>query len=181
MKKIVVLLADGFEESEMIVPVDVLRRAQFQVDLMSIDSLEVVSSHGLKIIADKTFSEEGNYDALFIPGGQPGTNNLVADERVLKLIQRFTLENKIVAAICAAPLVLAKAGVLQAKKVTSYPMKDSASLFKMANYADEDLVVDGKLITGRGVGVVFPFAYALAKSLDADVDGLKRIMVYPSK
>jgi 4-methyl-5(b-hydroxyethyl)-thiazole monophosphate biosynthesis len=179
MKKILVLLANGFEEGEMIVPVDVLRRAQFKVDLMSIGDLEVTSSHGLKVIADKSFSVDYGYDAIFLPGGQPGTNNLMADQRVLDLLRVYTKESKIVAAICAAPTVLAKAGILEGKKVTSYPMKDAPLIFNMANYKEEDVVIDGNLITGRGVGVVFPFAYALAQALGADTDTLKSIMVYP--
>jgi 4-methyl-5(b-hydroxyethyl)-thiazole monophosphate biosynthesis len=179
MKKILVLLANGFEESEMIVPVDVLRRAQFKVDLMSIGDLEVTSSHGLKVTADIKFSNDLSYDAIFLPGGQPGTSNLMADDRVLDLLRSYTYDSKIISAICAAPSVLAKAGILDGKKVTSYPMKDALVIFDMADYRDQDVVIDGRLITGRGVGVVFPFAYALGQALGADVDALKGIMVYP--
>ncbi len=178
MKKILVLLAEGFEESEMIVPVDVLRRAQFQVDLMSIGAKEVVSSHGIHVIADKTFMDDDGYDALFLPGGQPGTRNLMADERVLALVRRFDQAGKIVSAICAAPSVLAKAGILKGKNMTSYPMNDLETIFAMAHYKTEEVVIDGKLITSRGVGTVLPFAYALAYALGADTDGLKRTMVY---
>ncbi len=103
----------------------------------------------------------------------------MADQRVLDLLRVYTKESKIVAAICAAPTVLAKAGILEGKKVTSYPMKDAPLIFNMANYKEEDVVIDGNLITGRGVGVVFPFAYALAQALGADTDTLKSIMVYP--
>lgn len=179
MKKILVLLANGFEESEMIVPVDVLRRSQFKVDLMSIGDLEVTSSHGLKVIADIKFSNDLSYDAIFLPGGQPGTSNLMADDRVLDLLRSYTYDSKIISAICAAPSVLAKAGILDGKKVTSYPMKDASVIFSMADYKDEDVVIDGRLITGKGVGVVFPFAYALAHALGADSEALKGIMVYP--
>lgn len=181
MKKILVLLADGFEESEMIVPVDVLRRAQFQVDLMSIGSKEVVSSHGIKITADQTFSDSGDYDALFLPGGQPGTRNLMADERVLAMIRRFDQEGKIVSAICAGPTVLAKAGILKGRQVTSYPINDIDTVFAMAHYQTEEVVIDGKLITSRGVGTVFPFAYALAHALGADSEALKRVMIYNAR
>jgi len=178
MKKILVLLAEGFEESEMIVPVDVLRRAQFQVDLMSIGSLDVVSSHGIRIRADMLFGENFEYDALFLPGGQPGTRNLMADERVLSLIRRFAQENKIVSAICAAPSVLAKAGILKGKNVTSYPMNDLETIFAMSHYKLDDVVIDGKLITSRGVGTVMSFAFALASALGANTDELKKVMVY---
>ena len=181
MKKILVLLAEGFEESEMIVPVDVLRRAQFQVDLMSIGPKEVVSSHGIKMIADKTFVDDDSYDALFLPGGQPGTRNLLADERVLALIRRYDQEGKIVSAICAAPTVLAKAGILKGRSVTSYPLSDVETLFAMAHYKLDDVVIDGKLITSRGVGTAYPFAYALAHALGADADALKRVMVYTGR
>lgn len=178
MKKILVLVAEGFEESEMIVPVDVLRRAQFQVDVMSIGNREVTSSHGIKLIADKTFSDDGDYDALFLPGGQPGSRNLAADERVLAMIRRFDQSGKIVSAICAGPTVLAKAGILKGKNVTSYPIADLETVFAMAHYKTDDVVIDGTLITSRGVGTVLPFAYALAHALGADADALKRAMVY---
>jgi protein deglycase len=181
LKKILVLLADGFEESEMIVPVDVLRRAQFQVDLMSITTRDVISSHGIKITADRTFVDDSSYDALFLPGGQPGTRNLMADDRVLTLIRRYDQEGKIISAICAAPAVLAKAGILKGKNVTSYPLEDLETIFAMAHYHLDEVVIDGRLITSRGVGTVFPFAYALAHALGANSDSLKRVMVYSAR
>lgn len=181
MKRIVVLVAEGFEESELIVPVDVLRRAHFQVILMSLNALEVVSAHGIKIIADQLWEDDVAADAIFLPGGDPGTSNLLADERVMTLIRRFEHEGKIISALCAAPSVLAKAGILKDKNVTSYPIDHIETIFAMAHYQIADIVIDGQLITGRGVGKAFPFAYALASALGADVDRLKQIMVYSGK
>ena len=181
MKKIVMLVADGFEESELIVPFDVLRRAQFQVVLMSLKAQEVISAHGIKIITDQLWADDVEADAIFLPGGDLGTRNLLADERVMALIRRFEHEGKIISALCAAPSVLAKAGILKDKNVTSYPIDHADTIFAMAHYQIADVVIDGQLITGRGVGKAFSFAYALASALGADVDRLKQIMVYSDK
>ena len=181
MKKILVLLANGFEEGEMTIPVDVLRRAHFQVDLMSIGSLEVTSSHGIKVIADRLWNEDTSYDALLLPGGSPGTAHLTEDERVLALVRRYDHDEKYIFAICAAPSVLAKAGILKGRHVTSYPLENLETIFAMAHYHLEDVVIDQKLITSRGVGTAFQFAYAVANALGADVSALKRIMMYNGK
>ena len=178
MKKILVLLANGFEEGEMIIPVDVLRRARFQVDLMSIGSQEVISSHGIKVAADRLWNEDTSYDAILLPGGSPGTAHLLEDERVLALIRRYDHDEKHIFAICAAPSVLAKAGILKGRHVTSYPLENLDTIFTMAHYHLDDVVIDQKLITSRGVGTAFQFAYACANALGADVSTLKRIMMY---
>ncbi len=181
MKKILVLLAEGFEEGEMTIPVDVLRRAHFQVDLMSIGFLEVISSHGIKVTADRLWDEDSSYDALLLPGGSPGTAHLLQDERVLALVRHYDHEDKYIFAICAAPSVLAKAGILKGRRVTSYPLENLETIFAMAHYLLDDVVIDKKLITSRGVGTAFQFAYACANALGADVSSLKRIMMYNGK
>lgn len=112
MKKIAILCKDGFEEIEALTPVDVLRRANVHVDLVGMDDLKVTSSHQITIQMDCVFNDQiKEYDGIVIPGGLPGATNLRDDARVIEIVQQFNLEHKLIAAICAGPIVLAKAGV----------------------------------------------------------------------
>ena len=116
MKKIAVLCKDGFEEIEALTPVDVLRRANVHVDLVGMDDLKVTSSHQITIQMDCVFNDQiKEYDGIVIPGGLPGATNLRDDARVIEIVQQFNLEHKLIAAICAGPIVLAKAGILKDK------------------------------------------------------------------
>ena len=110
MKKIAVLCKDGFEEIEALTPVDVLRRANVHVDLVGMDDLKVTSSHQITIQMDCVFNDQiKEYDGIVIPGGLPGATNLRDDARVIEIVQQFNREHKLIAAICAGPIVLAKA------------------------------------------------------------------------
>ena len=116
MKKIAVLCKDGFEEIEALTPVDVLRRANVHVDLVGMDDLKVTSSHQITIQMDCVFNDQiKEYDGIVIPGGLPGATNLRDDARVIEIVQQFNQEHKLIAAICAGPIVLAKAGILKDK------------------------------------------------------------------
>ena len=107
MKKIAVLCKDGFEEIEALTPVDVLRRANVHVDLVGMDDLKVTSSHQITIQMDCVFNDQiKEYDGIVIPGGLPGATNLRDDARVIEIVQQFNLEHKLIAAICAGPIVL---------------------------------------------------------------------------
>ena len=121
MKKIFIHLADGFEEVEAITPVDVLRRAGCEVVIVSVTGKkEVRGAHGITVLADRLF-EESDYehaDMILLPGGQPGSDNLNRHEGLKKQIIVFHEQDKMIAAICAAPLVLGSAGVLKGKKAT---------------------------------------------------------------
>jgi 4-methyl-5(b-hydroxyethyl)-thiazole monophosphate biosynthesis len=180
MKRVICLLADGFEETEAIATIDVLRRAGCTVDLVSMNaSRTVVGSHRITLMADRTWNADlRDYDLLFLPGGQPGTDNLAADPRVLGMVREFHHAGKFVTAICAAPAVLAKAGILEDKNVTSYPTDNQNEIFKGARYKEDLVVQDGKIITSRGVGTVFHFAYALVDALELNSEPLKKAMLY---
>lgn len=180
MKRVICLLADGFEETEAIATIDVLRRAGCTVDLVSMnESRTVVGSHKITLTADRTWNSNlRDYDLLFLPGGQPGTNNLAADPRVLGMVREFYTTGKWVTAICAAPMVLAKAGILFDKNVTSYPTENQADIFRDAHYLEDLVVKDGKIITSRGVGTVFHFAYALVDALGLKSEPLKKAMLF---
>ena len=177
MVKILVLLADGFEESEAIIPIDVWRRAGFEVITMALHDKRVMSSHHIPIIADVTFDPELEFDVLFLPGGGVGTENLRNDPRVIDLIIRAQEAHAWLTAICAAPTVYGSAGVLHNKWVTSHPsVKDSEAL-QGAFYREDPVVIDGKIITSRGVGTALPFAFAVAAKFGVDVNALKKAMV----
>ncbi len=180
MQRVICLLADGFEETEAVATIDVLRRAGCAVDLVSMnDSCIVTGSHNIMLTADRTWDPHLlEYDLLFLPGGQPGSNHLAADPRVLGIVHEFYSQGKWVTAICAAPLVLAKAGILKGKNVTSYPNEKNHEIFRDAHYKEDFVVIDGNIITSRGVGTVLHFAYALVDALGLDSEPLKNAMLF---
>lgn len=177
--KIACLLANGFEETEALQTVDILRRADLSVDLISIDQLVVVGSHGIKVIADGVLDSLDGYDMLILPGGQPGTNNLKKNNKVIEAVIEFNKNKKWLAAICAAPTVFDAAKILDSVKVTSYPGLEKEA-FKTAIYLTDAVVMDGHIITSRGVGTVADFAFAILSVLGIDPNPLKTAMVFKS-
>ena len=176
--KFACLLANGFEETEMITVVDLLRRAKIEIDLVSIGDLNVTGSHGITVIADKLWTDMDQYDGLFLPGGQPGSTHLGNDERVINLIQEYNQEDKWLSAICAAPSVFAKADIIKGKRITSYPMSNINELFKEAIYSEDFVVQDGKLITSRGVGTAQHFGLHLVEALGYDAKTLSDSILF---
>ena len=173
-KNIVILLADGFEEIEALAPADVLRRLGFQVVLAAIGgSPAAVGAHGIKVTADARLADlpQDAFDAVILPGGMPGSRNLRDSEAVLALVRSMDASGKVVAAICAAPIALARAGVLNGKKYTMYPGFEA----EMPAAPTGNLVErDGNLITGKGPGAAFAFASAIAGAFGVDARGLLR-------
>lgn len=165
MKKAILLLADGFEEVEAVGTVDFLRRSGVVVDMVAIKNEKVVSSHNVTVIADCLLGDYdvSSADAVILPGGGKGAEYLHNDERVLKIVKDFFNQGKLVAAICAAPIVLDKAGILEGKNFTIYPtMKD---LVKSGHYIEKREVEDGNIITGSSAGSVFAFSHAIVTAL----------------
>ena len=123
--KVIVFLADGFEEVEAITVVDYLRRMNISVDIVSITKENnVKGAHNIVIFADKTIDEIrdiDSYHGIIIPGGLPGATNLRDDDKVIEVVKRINGNGNLAAAICAGPIVLEKAGIINGKKVTSYP------------------------------------------------------------
>ena len=167
MKKILLLLAEGFEEIEALTPVDYMRRMDIVVDTCSINKgKKVIGAHNIMVEADKVLDEIGSsegYDGLIIPGGLPGATNLRDNNRVIELVKEFHGKEKLIGAICAGPIVLEQAGILEGKEVTSYPgfedqLKDSI-------YKEKIVVQDGNIITGRGPAVAVYFSLELIENL----------------
>lgn len=168
MKKVIVYLADGFEETEAMFPIDVMRRAGIDVVTASItDSLEVVSSHQVKIVADALAGKlrENDYDCVFLPGGMPGSLNLsqswLVNERIISMAEK----GKIVSAICAAPaVVLANTGLLDGRKATCYP--GSESNCAKDDFLDDGVVVDGNIVTGKSAAYALDLGLKLVELLE---------------
>ncbi|MFL0197065.1 DJ-1 family glyoxalase III [Clostridium sp. WILCCON 0269] len=180
MKKAVVLLAEGFEEIEALTCVDVLRRANIHCITCSINSKkDVTGAHGISVNADSLLEAVNvdEYHAVILPGGMPGTINLRDDEKVIEFIKKLHTENKIVAAICAAPIVLKKAGIIEGKKVTSYPGFEEE--LASDNYSEESVVQEGNLITSRGPATAIYFVFKILENLvDKNiVENLKKDML----
>ena len=164
MKKTAILFANGYEEVEALTVVDLLRRAKIGCEILSVDdSGQVTGSHGISIGADRNFSgtDFSQYDGVILPGGMPGTTNLAADERVLALLRSFAAAGKLTAAICAAPTVLAKAGLLEGKKAVCYPGVEEQ--LTGAKVSFDPVAVDGTVITSRGLGTAIPFALSIVQ------------------
>jgi 4-methyl-5(b-hydroxyethyl)-thiazole monophosphate biosynthesis len=164
MSSALVPLADGFEEIEAITIVDIMRRGGIEVTLAGLIDKLVVGSHQIPVMADCLLEEvvETIFDMVVLPGG-PGTKNLQSDYRIIKIVQQHYHQDRYVGAICAAPLVLMKAGILQNKKVTGYPtiVPELVGL----EYVSAEVVVDGRVITGQAPAAAVPFALKLVELL----------------
>jgi len=167
MKKVYVFLADGFEDVEALIPIDVLRRGGVEVVTVSTTDFPLVqSAHGVNIEADMMFEQcdFSDADLLFLPGGMPGASNLFAHEGVCKAVVEQHAAGRRVAAICASPaVVLAPLGILDGKRATCYPGFEQA--LTEATYTGELVTVDGNVTTGEGPAAAFPFAYELLAQL----------------
>jgi 4-methyl-5(b-hydroxyethyl)-thiazole monophosphate biosynthesis len=165
-KKAIIVLAEGFEEIEAVTSIDILRRAEIDITVAGLGNLNVKGSRGLIVTADKKLDEAGiDYDACIFPGGMPGATNLANSEKVKKLIQKMESAGKIIAAICASPaIVLGPVGILKNKSATCYPGMEQN--FKSdVKYKDNDVVVDGNIITSRGPATALLFSLAIVKKL----------------
>ena len=167
MAKVYVFLADGFEDVEALIPVDVLRRGGVEVTTVSISDFPLVqSAHGVNIEADIMF-EQGDFsdaDLLLLPGGMPGASNLFAHKGVCKAVVDQFAASKKVAAICAAPaVVLGQLGLLEGRRATCYPGFEKQ--LEGASYTADLVTVDGNITTAEGPAAALPFAYELLSQL----------------
>lgn len=161
MKRVLVPLAEGFEELEAVTVIDILRRAGIEVVVASLAGSPVTGSHGIRIAADTPLAAvvEQDFDMIALPGGMPGAEHLRNDPRVADFVRRLHGRGRPIAAICAAPMVLAAAGVLAGRRATSYPG------FLGEASTGEAVVVDGNVITSRGPGTALDFALTLVEAL----------------
>ncbi|NLK46058.1 MAG: DJ-1/PfpI family protein [Treponema sp.] len=181
MKKAIVFLADGFEEIEAFTPIDYLRRAGIEVITAGLSKNEIIGAHNIRVLSDVILSENlmlEKFDALILPGGMNGSVNLAASSTVEHFLKDGLARNAILAAICAAPIVVfAKAGLLKNRHYTCYPSmeteneilkfvgKNYKSLMEGSVHSNERVVVDANMITARGPGVAEEFSLALVENL----------------
>lgn len=181
MGKVAIFLADGFEEIEGLTVVDLLRRAEIEIEMVSIsDSDMVTGAHNIKVKADKTFQEVEfqTIDMIILPGGMPGTKNLLKFEPLNEKIKEFYKKGNMLAAICAAPMILGANGILVGKKATCYPGFEQE--LKGAEVVPEPVVVDGNIITSRGLGTAIEFASVMIEHLKDKklADNIKESIIY---
>lgn len=160
-----VIFGEGFEEVEAVTPVDLLRRAGIDVTTAGVGGRLVNGAHGISLSADREFSpqEGAGFDALILPGG-PGTRKLKENGDILALVRRYHEGGKLIGAICAAPTILLRAGVLEGRRFTCFPACEE-EMAGAGHLLRDPVVVDGKLITSRGAGTAIPFALALITAL----------------
>ncbi|MBR2650680.1 MAG: DJ-1/PfpI family protein [Clostridia bacterium] len=172
--KIALLLANGFEEIEALLPLDMLRRAGCVVDTVGIGGRQIVGAHGIRVLADKCdgCADISDYGAVILPGGMPGATNLDNSEFTDRLIDSVVKKGGRLAAICAAPLVLGHRGLLRGKRAVCYPGFEGE--LEGALVLDTGVVTDGNITTARGMGVALAFAEELV-SLFAGKETAERI------
>jgi 4-methyl-5(b-hydroxyethyl)-thiazole monophosphate biosynthesis len=166
MKRVLVPLAEGFEELEAVTIIDILRRAGVEVVVASLGGSPVTGSHGIRLAADTPLAAlaEQDFDMIALPGGMPGADRLKKEPLITQLVRRLHDKGRPVAAICAAPMVLAAAGVLDGRRATSFPgfLADAGA----TEVVGDAVVVDGGVITSRGPGTALDFALALVENLE---------------
>ena len=167
MPRVLVPLAEGFEEIEAVTIVDLLRRASIEVRTASLAGARVTGSHGISFEADITLDDAdiADYDMIVLPGGMPGAEHLKRDARVIALLRRFAGDGRYTAAICAAPSVLAHAGLLDERRATSFPGFLGPDSARGIILSEAPVVVDGKVVTSRGPGTAIDFSLALIELL----------------
>ena len=163
--KVAVYFATGYEEIEALAVVDVLRRGQVEVSMVGVSAKTVVSARGISINMDTTLDEVNHdeVDMMVLPGGVPGIINLESNERLIKELKSFREQGKWLAAICAAPSILGSQGLLVGEKATCYPNYESKLIG--CEHIDENVVVSGKVVTGKGAGVAIDFAIKILEVL----------------
>lgn len=179
MAHVITVLAEGFEEVEAVTPVDLLRRARIQVSVLGLNSLAIRGAHGLILSADslfETFVESA--DGIILPGGQPGTTNLANSPIVIEKVKDLFSRGKMCAAICAAPSVFAKAGILKGLKATCYP--SARENITESFYIEQSVVCDKNVITSRGAGTAIDFSLEIIKYLtdSKTSEEIKKAIIY---
>ncbi len=164
---ILVPLAQGCEELEAVTITDLLTRAGFKVVTAGLDEQSVIASRGMELMPQMSLelATQEEFDMIVLPGGLPGADNLNQDQRIHDLLAKMNTTGKYIAAICAAPKVLASAGLLKGKQATSFPGAIPEADLADVNYQEQAVVVDGNIITSRGPGTAMDFALTLIEIL----------------
>ena len=178
---VVLFLADGFEEIEALLPLDLLRRAGLQTITVGLGGREIRGAHGITVLADADRVPDGEIDMVILPGGMPGAANLDASDMVADTLARVSARGGYLAAICAAPMVLGHKGYLKGKRAICFPGFEG-ELIGADVQTDAFVVRDGNVITAKGMGVALDFGLALVAALkdDATATALRAAVMAPS-
>jgi 4-methyl-5(b-hydroxyethyl)-thiazole monophosphate biosynthesis len=178
MKKVLIPLAEGFEEIEALATADILRRAGIEVVLAGIPGTMIKGRSGVKVVADSRIDEvnKSDFDCLVLPGGNPGYINLGKSKIVIEIINDFNSKGKPIAAICAAPSILAKQGILDNKRATIYPGMER----EIPRPRPASVVTDGHITTSQGPGTAIDFALEIVKTLlgSGQAEKIRKELVY---
>ena len=177
MKTIFVFLADGFEEIEALAPVDFLRRAGLEVKTASLKGKSAIGAHNIEIVADININDvtlDENVEAVILPGGMPGSQNLYDSAEVHEAIDFAVDNNKLVCAICAAPFILGRKGLLNGKEATCFPGFENELVGAVLK--NQGVVEDGNIITAQGAGVAWEFGEKIAGRLVGSEKSQKILM-----
>lgn len=176
---IYVILADGFEETEAIAPIDIMKRAGYDVKTVYIKDKEVKGAHGITVTADMPIceAEKEKTELLMLPGG-PGHENLLNDSNVISLMKYAAENDKYIASICAAPSIPGRYGLLSGKKAVCFPGYEK--YLSGAEISSDKAVIDGKMITAKGAGAAMEFGFLIVEALSGKKasDELKRVMQF---
>ncbi|AHH03615.1 4-methyl-5(B-hydroxyethyl)-thiazole monophosphate biosynthesis enzyme [Borrelia nietonii YOR] len=168
--RVAIVLANGFEEIEAVVPMDILRRGGVDLKVIGLnDDRVVLSSRGFTFWVDEKISDcsADHFDLIILPGGMPGATNLFESQSLDKILRNMNLQGKLIAAICASPaVVLSAKGLLGTNKFTCYPGFEDG--ITDGEFVDEDVVVSNNFITSKGVGTAFKFAFTLLKIIKGE-------------
>ncbi len=163
-------LADGFEEIEALATIDIMRRADIPVTTVGVGGNMIRGTHDITVQADMHIDEfeiDENITGVILPGGMPGVKNLYAEERVRDAVSFCVSRDLYVCAICAAPSILGRMGVLMGKRATCYPGFEDELL--SAKLSTDKVVVDGKIITAKGAGVALDFGFKIVEQIEGEV------------
>lgn len=176
MTKAAVLVAPGFEEGETLTIVDIIRRANIQCDMFGFDKV-VTGGHDITVQCDKVLDDEIlDYDMVILPGGYDGAVNLRDSEEVISILKKMHDDKKYVCAMCAAPIVLERADLLEGRNFTAYMGYDKK--INQGHYLEDKVVIDDYIVTSRGPATAYAFAYKLVDLLGGDSLAVKNRMVY---
>lgn len=177
MKKASVIIAPGFEEGEALTIIDIIRRAGIPCDSVGLTEPVVTGAHDITMKCDTVLSMDTcDSDMVVLPGGIPGATNLRDSDLLMEVIRKMNSEGKYVCAMCAAPIALERAEVLEGKKFTAYVGYDEK--IKAGTFLEDEVVTDGNVVTSRGPATAYAFAYELAGLLGGDVEAVQKRMLY---
>lgn len=176
MKKVAVVVAPGFEKGETLTIVDIMRRAHIQCDMFGFNKV-VQGGHDIEVACDDVLSEKVlDYDMIVLPGGYGESRAMRDSDLMMDLLHQMNEKGKYICAMCAAPIVLERAGLLEGKNFTAYQGYDQK--IDQGHYLEDKVVIDGQIVTSRGPATAYAIAYKLVDLLGGDSLAVKKRMVY---